>query len=46
MIIEELKEFQKDLKALSKKYITLITDLDIALKIIITFPNDRPPFSC
>lgn len=45
MIIEELKEFQKDLTALSKKYITLITDLDIALKIIITFPNDRPPFS-
>ncbi len=45
MNVEELKEFQKDIKVLSKKYYSIKSDVDVVLKVIITFPNDRPPFS-
>lgn len=45
MIFEELTEFKKDLKALSKKYRTLNEDLDVVKKVLEILPDARPPFS-
>jgi len=45
MIFEELPEFQKDLKNLLKKYITLNDDLDVVKQVLTTAPDERPPFS-
>jgi mRNA-degrading endonuclease RelE of RelBE toxin-antitoxin system len=45
MIFEELTEFKKDLKALSKKYRTLNEDLDVVKKVLEVLPDARPPFS-
>ena len=45
MIFEELNEFKKDLKALTKKYRTLHDDLEVVKKVLEIFPNERPPFS-
>ena len=45
MIIEELGEYQKDLKNLSKKYRTLPDDIEIVKKVLLVNPKERPPFS-
>lgn len=45
MIFEELKEFNKDLKALKKKYRSLDEDLNVVKKILTALPDSRPPFS-
>jgi mRNA-degrading endonuclease RelE of RelBE toxin-antitoxin system len=41
----ELKEFNKDLKVLLKRYRTLADDLEIVKKVLHVNPDDRPPFS-
>jgi mRNA-degrading endonuclease RelE of RelBE toxin-antitoxin system len=45
MIFEELKEFNKDLKKLLKKYRSLNDDLEIVKKVLKMEPKERPPFS-
>jgi len=45
MNIEELDEYKKDLKKLSKKYRTLPEDLEVVKKVLFVSPNERPPFS-
>jgi mRNA-degrading endonuclease RelE of RelBE toxin-antitoxin system len=45
MKIEELEEYKKDLKKLSKKYRTLPEDIDIVKKVLLVNPKERPPFS-
>ena len=45
MKIEELEEYKKDLKKLSKKYRTLPEDIEVVKKVLIVSPNERPPFS-
>lgn len=45
MIFDELDEFRKDLKALSKKYKTLNDDLAIVKRVLEVLPDERPPFS-
>lgn len=45
MIFEELDEFKKDLKKLSKKHKTLYEDIEIVKKVLNVNPNERPPFS-
>jgi len=45
MTFDELKEFEKDLKNLLKKYRTLNDDLDVVKKVLQVAPNERPPFS-
>jgi mRNA-degrading endonuclease RelE of RelBE toxin-antitoxin system len=42
---EELEEFNKDLKKLSKKYKTLIEDIEVVKKVLKVNPEVRPPFS-
>jgi mRNA-degrading endonuclease RelE of RelBE toxin-antitoxin system len=42
---DELPEYQKDLKRLSKKYRTLIKDLDDVKKDLDDEPGASPPFS-
>ena len=45
MIFEELKEFERDLKSLSKKYRSLSEDLEVVKRILKVLPEERPPFS-
>lgn len=45
MTIEELSEFQSDLKSLSKKYQSLPQDMAVLKKVIAVSPDARPPFS-
>jgi len=45
MIIEELDEFKKDIKKLSKKFRTLPDDISIVKKVLDIRPDERPPFS-
>jgi hypothetical protein len=45
MTFDVLKEFEKDLKNLLKKYRTLNDDLDVVKKVLEIFPEERPPFS-
>jgi mRNA-degrading endonuclease RelE of RelBE toxin-antitoxin system len=45
MIVEELEEFGKDLKKLSKKYRTLPEDMAVLRKVLLVNPIERPPFS-
>lgn len=45
MILEELEEFKRDLKKLSKKYRTILEDIEIVKKVLNINPNERPPFS-
>lgn len=45
MKIEELEEYKKDLKKLSKKYRTLPEDIEVVKKVLFVNPNERPPFS-
>ena len=45
MTFDELIEFKKDLKNLSKKHRTLNDDLDIVKRVLEVAPDERPPFS-
>lgn len=45
MDFEELTEFGKDVKKLSKKHKTIIDDIDIVKKVLKVNANERPPFS-
>lgn len=45
MKFESIKEFQKDLKSLLKKYKTLNDDLDVVRQVLTVLPDERPPFS-
>lgn len=45
MDFSELHEFQKDIKALLKKYRTLKEDLEIVKRTLEVEPAERPPFS-
>ncbi|MFI0429094.1 hypothetical protein [Mariniflexile sp. HMF6888] len=45
MEFDELKEFKKDLKKLSKRYKSLSDDLKIIRKVLKVNPEARPPFS-
>jgi len=45
MVLEELDEYKKDLKKLSKKYRTLLSDMEVVKKVLFVNPEERPPFS-
>lgn len=45
MTFEELAEFKKDLKTLTKKYRTLNDDLGVVKRVLEVTPDERPPFS-
>lgn len=45
MKVEELDEYKKDVKKLSKKYITLHEDMEVVKKVLFVNPGERPPFS-
>jgi len=45
MTFEELAEYKKDLKDLSKRYRTLPDDMEVVKKVLIVSPDERPPFS-
>mgnify|MGYP004703151487 FL=1 len=45
MTIEVFADFTKDLKQLSKKYKTIIEDVEVVKKVLFVNPNERPPFS-
>jgi len=45
MKIEELDEFKKDLKKLSRKHRTLQEDLRVVKKVLSVHPSEKPPFS-
>lgn len=45
MEFEELDEFKKDLKKLSKRYKSLKDDIEVIKKVLNINPNARPPFS-
>lgn len=43
--IERLPEFEKDIKALRKKYKTIDDDIAVIQKVLNVAPNANPPFS-
>ena len=45
MIFEELAEFTKDVKHLSKRFRSLDQDLEVVKKVLSYSPEARPPFS-
>lgn len=45
MNFDELSEFRKDIKRLTKKYRSLNDDLNVIKKVLVVNPNERPPFS-
>ena len=45
MIFDELLEYKKDLKILSKKFRTLYEDLIVVKKVLEILPHERSPFS-
>lgn len=45
MTFEELEEYKKDLKKLSKKHRTLPEDIEVVKKVLFVNPKERPPFS-
>lgn len=45
MVFEELSEYKKDLKKLSKRYKSLKDDLIVIRKVLRVNPDERPPFS-
>ncbi len=45
MNFEELTEYKKDLKDLSKRYRTLPDDMEVIKKVLTVSPDERPPFS-
>jgi mRNA-degrading endonuclease YafQ of YafQ-DinJ toxin-antitoxin module len=45
MTFEQLDEFARDVKSLSKKYRSIPDDLKVIQKILAAFPDSREPFS-
>lgn len=45
MKFEELKEFKKDIKKISKKHRSISEDIEVVKKVLDVRPNERPPFS-
>jgi len=45
MIFEELDEYRNDIKRLTKKYRTLPEDMEVVMKVLQVYPDERPPFS-
>jgi hypothetical protein len=45
MNFEELAEYKKDIKDLSKRYRTLADDMEVVKKVLTVSPDERPPFS-
>ncbi len=45
MVFDELKEFEKDVKRLSKKYRSLPDDLAVLRRVLAVSPDAHPPFS-
>lgn len=45
MNLQQLPEFDKDLKRLFKKYKSILDDLQKVIKVIKAHPDARPPFS-
>lgn len=45
IVFDELDEFKKDIKKLSKRYKSLKDDLEILKKVLRVHPDARPPFS-
>ena len=45
MTFETLKEYDKDLKGLRKKFRSLIEDIETLKKVLTVAPDERPPFS-
>lgn len=45
MTFNDLPEYQKDVKALSKKYRSLEDDLMVLRKVLAARPDECPPFS-
>lgn len=45
MTFDEIAEYQRDLKALLKKYRTLNDDLSVVKNVLEILPDERPPFS-
>ena len=45
MDFEELKEFGKDKKKLTKKYRSIPDDLETVKQVLEVLPDERPPFS-
>ena len=45
MRFEELEEFKKDIKKLSKKHRSLSEDIEVVKKVLTVNPDERPPFS-
>ncbi len=45
MVFEQLREFEKDVKQLSKKYRSISEDLETVKQVLEVLPDARPPFS-
>ncbi len=45
MIIEELDEYKKDIKKLSKKYRTVDSNVEVVKKVLHVNPDEKAPFS-
>lgn len=45
MEFEELAEYKKDLKKLSRRYHSLSSDMEIVKKVLQVSSSERPPFS-
>lgn len=45
MQFEDLDEFKKDAKKLSKRYKSLNDDIEVIKKVLRVNPSERPPFS-
>ncbi len=45
MKFEELKEFRKDIKKISKKHRSISEDVEVVKKVLAVIPGERPPFS-
>ncbi len=44
MKLERLKEFEKDLKQLLKRYRTISSDLEVLINVLKARPEERSPF--
>jgi hypothetical protein len=45
MNFEALPEYAKDLKTLLKQYRSLAEDIEVVSKVLVVYPEERPPFS-
>jgi len=45
MVFAELKEFVKDKKKLSKRYRSILDDIETVKQVLEVLPDERPPFS-